>query len=107
KRDSQPIILLISAVSGRESPLTSVLSPQAGRGAALYAPFGLESWCRHRFRRAVYLGLNAESRFQRFVVWIIESWGDAPGLRLHSAFGAKQTQVGRGAIRYAILQCAG
>jgi hypothetical protein len=27
-----------------ELPLTSVFSPQAGRGAVLYATFGLESW---------------------------------------------------------------
>ena len=32
ERDSRPIILLTSAVFERESPLTLVLSPQAGRG---------------------------------------------------------------------------
>ena len=50
ERDSRRIILLTSAVFERESPLTSVLSPQAGRGAVLCAMFGLESRRRRRFR---------------------------------------------------------
>jgi hypothetical protein len=53
-------------------------------------PSVLTRGARCRFRRAVRLGLNAEPRFQRFVVWMIESLGRCPRLELYSAFGAKR-----------------
>jgi hypothetical protein len=42
ERDSRRIILLTSAVFERQSPLTLILSPQAGRGAVLYAVLRLQ-----------------------------------------------------------------